>query len=326
MPPSELIRAILRAPVDLLWNGGIGTYVKASTRDERRRRRPDERRRPRRRPGPPRAASSARAATSGSRSAAGSSTRSAAGASTPTSSTTRPGVDTSDHEVNLKILLGLADRARRAHARRAERAARRGARDDVVAPRAVRQLPAGADPLAGGGAQRPADRGLRGPDGRSSRPTGSSTASVEFLPHDRGDGRAPRRTGAGMTRPGARGAARVREASLAGALLESDAARTRRTSRPTCAVLPAAGRRAVRPPARRAPAAARARSRRSSSNDVVNSQGITFVSRMVDRDRARTPPTSCGRSGSRATSPAPSNGGTTSRRSTAGSTPACRTS
>jgi glutamate dehydrogenase len=28
--PPELIRAILRAPADLLWNGGIGTYVKAS--------------------------------------------------------------------------------------------------------------------------------------------------------------------------------------------------------------------------------------------------------------------------------------------------------
>ena len=29
--PDELIQAVLRAPVDLLWNGGIGTYVKAST-------------------------------------------------------------------------------------------------------------------------------------------------------------------------------------------------------------------------------------------------------------------------------------------------------
>ncbi|MCP8688886.1 NAD-glutamate dehydrogenase [Marinobacterium sedimentorum] len=28
--PNELIRVILQAPVDLLWNGGIGTYVKAS--------------------------------------------------------------------------------------------------------------------------------------------------------------------------------------------------------------------------------------------------------------------------------------------------------
>jgi glutamate dehydrogenase len=31
LAPNELISAILRAPVDLLWNGGIGTYVKAST-------------------------------------------------------------------------------------------------------------------------------------------------------------------------------------------------------------------------------------------------------------------------------------------------------
>jgi len=30
MAPAELIRTILRAPVDLLWNGGIGTYVKAT--------------------------------------------------------------------------------------------------------------------------------------------------------------------------------------------------------------------------------------------------------------------------------------------------------
>ncbi|MCP5143661.1 MAG: NAD-glutamate dehydrogenase [Gammaproteobacteria bacterium] len=31
LPPAELIRAILRAPVDLLYNGGIGTYVKAKS-------------------------------------------------------------------------------------------------------------------------------------------------------------------------------------------------------------------------------------------------------------------------------------------------------
>jgi glutamate dehydrogenase len=30
MTPNELIKAILKAPVDLLWNGGIGTYVKSS--------------------------------------------------------------------------------------------------------------------------------------------------------------------------------------------------------------------------------------------------------------------------------------------------------
>ena len=31
LTPDEVIGAVLRAPVDLLWNGGIGTYVKAST-------------------------------------------------------------------------------------------------------------------------------------------------------------------------------------------------------------------------------------------------------------------------------------------------------
>jgi len=31
LAPHELVRAILRMPVDLLWNGGIGTYVKASS-------------------------------------------------------------------------------------------------------------------------------------------------------------------------------------------------------------------------------------------------------------------------------------------------------
>src|SRR5260370_1187584 len=29
--PADLVKAVLRAPVDLLWNGGIGTYRKAST-------------------------------------------------------------------------------------------------------------------------------------------------------------------------------------------------------------------------------------------------------------------------------------------------------
>ncbi|MHB8189318.1 MAG: NAD-glutamate dehydrogenase domain-containing protein [Ferrimicrobium sp.] len=34
LEPNELIRAILRAPVDLLFNGGIGTYVKASSESQ----------------------------------------------------------------------------------------------------------------------------------------------------------------------------------------------------------------------------------------------------------------------------------------------------
>lgn len=31
LTPNELMRAVLKAPVDLLWNGGIGTFVKASS-------------------------------------------------------------------------------------------------------------------------------------------------------------------------------------------------------------------------------------------------------------------------------------------------------
>jgi glutamate dehydrogenase len=34
LTPTDLIHAILVAPVDLLWNGGIGTYVKASTESQ----------------------------------------------------------------------------------------------------------------------------------------------------------------------------------------------------------------------------------------------------------------------------------------------------
>ncbi len=33
MTPAQLMKAILSSPADLLWNGGIGTYVKASTED-----------------------------------------------------------------------------------------------------------------------------------------------------------------------------------------------------------------------------------------------------------------------------------------------------
>ncbi|WP_396907088.1 NAD-glutamate dehydrogenase [Mycolicibacterium phlei] len=34
LTPPTLIKAILRAPVDLLWNGGIGTYIKAETESD----------------------------------------------------------------------------------------------------------------------------------------------------------------------------------------------------------------------------------------------------------------------------------------------------
>ena len=51
LTPAELIHAILLAPVDLLWNGGIGTYVKAASESQADVGRPRQRRHPRRRPG-----------------------------------------------------------------------------------------------------------------------------------------------------------------------------------------------------------------------------------------------------------------------------------
>ena len=74
LTPDELIRAILRAPVDLLCNGGIGTYVKAATRPHAEVGRQGQRRDPRRRRASCASRSSARAATSGSPSGAASNT------------------------------------------------------------------------------------------------------------------------------------------------------------------------------------------------------------------------------------------------------------
>ena len=88
--PTEVIRAILRAPVDLLWNGGIGTVVKASTETRRRRAGPRLGRDPRRRRRAARRVVGEGGNLGLTRRARVEYSRAAAGASTPTSSTTRP--------------------------------------------------------------------------------------------------------------------------------------------------------------------------------------------------------------------------------------------
>ena len=116
--PNDVIRAILRAPVDLLWNGGIGTVVKASTETDA-----DAHDR----------ASDAirvdardlRARVVGEGGNLGFTRRArveyAAGGGRINADfiDNSAGVDCSDHEVNLKILLGLAER--RGEMTRAER-------------------------------------------------------------------------------------------------------------------------------------------------------------------------------------------------------------
>ncbi len=105
LTPAELISACLKAPVDLLWNGGIGTYVKAGRRVPRRGRRQGQRRAAgerRRRAGPVRRRGRQPRPDPAR---AGSSTRMCGGRINTDFIDNSAGVDTSDHEVNIKILL-----------------------------------------------------------------------------------------------------------------------------------------------------------------------------------------------------------------------------
>ncbi|HEY6886126.1 MAG TPA: NAD-glutamate dehydrogenase [Solirubrobacter sp.] len=109
LAPNDLIRAVLRAPVDLFWNGGIGTVVKASDETD---------------------ADAADRSSDAIRVNAGQLRAKVVGEGGNLGFTRRArveyaasggrinadfidnsaGVDCSDHEVNLKILLGLAER------------------------------------------------------------------------------------------------------------------------------------------------------------------------------------------------------------------------
>ena len=116
--PNDLIRAILRAPVDLYWNGGIGTVVKASDESDADAadRSSDAIRVD---------AKDLRAKVVGEGGNLGFTRRArveyaaSGGRINADFIDNSAGVDCSDHEVNLKILLGLAER--RGELTRAER-------------------------------------------------------------------------------------------------------------------------------------------------------------------------------------------------------------
>ena len=177
LTPSELIQAILRAPVDLLWNGGIGTYVKAKseTHADVGDKANDARARQRRATCARR--SSARAATSASPSAGGSSSRSAAGKVNTDAIDNAGGVNCSDHEVNIKVLLDTVVADGRHDRQAAQRAAGGDDRGGRRA-RAARLLHADAGAVAGARAgardarrarpldARPGGRGAAGPRDR----------------------------------------------------------------------------------------------------------------------------------------------------------------
>ncbi|WP_320669679.1 NAD-glutamate dehydrogenase domain-containing protein [Patulibacter defluvii] len=109
LPPSELIRAVLRAPVDLLWNGGIGTVVKASyERDADAEDRASDSIRVDARD--LRARVVGEGGNLGFTQAARIEFATAGGAINADFIDNSAGVDSSDHEVNLKILLDSAVR------------------------------------------------------------------------------------------------------------------------------------------------------------------------------------------------------------------------
>ncbi len=131
LDPAELIRAVLRAPVDLLWNGGIGTYVKAS--DETHADAGDKSNDAVRVDG-----AALRAAVVGEGGNLGLTQRGrieyarAGGRVNTDAVDNSAGVDCSDHEVNIKILLdSLVERGELAAERRDEQIA--ATTEDVAA-------------------------------------------------------------------------------------------------------------------------------------------------------------------------------------------------
>jgi len=109
LAPNDLIRAILRAPVDLLWNGGIGTVVKASdeTDADAMDRASDAIRVDAR---DLRCRVVAEGGNLGFTRRARVEFAAGGGLINADFIDNSGGVDCSDHEVNLKILLGLAER------------------------------------------------------------------------------------------------------------------------------------------------------------------------------------------------------------------------
>ena len=172
-PTTSSARSCAR-PVDLLWNGGIGTVVKASeeTDADAKDRASDAIRVD---------ASDLRCRVIGEGGNLGLTRRARVefaadgGLVNADFIDNSGGVDCSDHEVNLKILLGLAERARGARPAGPRRPAARRHRGRRRA-RALRLVPAGADPLPGGRDRALADVRLRGPDGGARGRAGCSTA------------------------------------------------------------------------------------------------------------------------------------------------------
>ena len=282
MTPNELIRAILTAPADLLWNGGIGTYVKASR--ESNADVGDRTNDPVRVNG-----REIRARVVGEGGNLGFTQRGRieyaqhGGRINTDFIDNSAGVDTSDHEVNIKILLGLA--IQRGELIEEERnALLQACADDVVdhvlydnylqAQILSQEMEVSAQRIENYEdlmVQLEAD--------------GELEREVEFLPSAE-EMLQRRADGLGMTRPELAVLLAYAKRAIAASLLDSDlpdspylALDAQRYFPPK--VVERFGHLIPEHPLQRELVATIA------SNDVVNSQGITFTSRMVNETGAR---------------------------------------
>jgi glutamate dehydrogenase len=274
LTPAEVIQAILRAPVDLLWNGGIGTYVKAST--ETGADAGDRANDAVRIDGcEVRARVVAEGGNLGFTQRGRIEYARGGGRINTDYIDNAGGVNTSDHEVNLKILLGLAER--RGELTRTERDSLLAeVADDVVAhvlydnylqaqilsqavTRSVSRIDAYEDLML------------------ELESDGLLDRALEYLPSseemvERG------RSGAGMTRPELCVLVAYAKLDLKRKLLESDLLDDPSLERDVCRYFPRKvverfGHLVLDHPLRRELTAT------VLANDVVNSEGITFASR-----------------------------------------------
>ena len=300
LPPNEVIRAILRAPVTMLFNGGIGTVVKASTETD--------------------ADALDRSSDSIRVDAAELRCRVVAeGGNLGLTQNARiefarrgglvnadfidnsAGVDSSDHEVNLKILLGLA--VRRGELAPAERDELLAAvTDDVVRHvlyDSFLQAQILAQEVRGSASRMFAYEDLM--NGLDQE--GILDREAERLPgsHEMAD-RA--RAGVGMTRPELAVLLAYAKRSLTGAPPAVGPARRAGLRGGPGRILPAADRRALRPSARRAPAAPRAgRDDRGQRRRRLARAHASCRAWWPSAGRSR--PRSCGPTASPAASPGP---------------------
>jgi len=276
MTPNDLIRWILRSPVDLLWNGGIGTYVKSSreTNAEAGDRTNDGLRVNGR---------DLRARVVGEGGNLGFTQRGrieyarAGGRINTDFIDNSAGVDTSDHEVNWKILLGLA--IARGELTLEERNTLLEACAVDVVEHVLYDNYLQAQILSQ--EEEASSQRIEAYEDlmQQLEAEGELDREVEFLPTT--DEMTDRRTNAlGMTRPELSVLLAYAKRSVYAALLASDLPDSEYLEADLARYFPPKiverfGHLLTEHPLRREIIATMA------SNDVVNSQGITFVSRMV---------------------------------------------